>query len=113
MTASFSGVKRKIIYQSGLNNTWVQLPKFWSGYIFALCGTPPSRVTIDMDEQGILTIKPDFELEGIEIAAKRQAAILLDEAAESWLRERGLWQTEIVKKCKPTKKIKEGKDEQA
>ena len=59
MSATFTGAKRKVLYKPGLNNTWIQIPKFWAGYIGALRGAFPTRVNIDMDEFGVLTITPD------------------------------------------------------
>ena len=60
MSATFTGAKRKVLYKPGLNNTWIQIPKFWAGYVGALHnGAFPERVSIDMDEQGVLTITPD------------------------------------------------------
>ena len=59
MSATFSGVKRKVIYKRGLNNTWIQIPKFWAGYVSALTGSFPEEVNIDMDENGVLTITPE------------------------------------------------------
>lgn len=59
MSATFSGVKRKVIYKRGLNNTWIQIPKFWAGYVSALTGFFPEEVNIDMDENGVLTITPE------------------------------------------------------
>ena len=59
MSATFTGAKRKVLYKPGLNNTWIQIPKFWAGYIGALRGAFPTRVNIDMNEQGVLTITPD------------------------------------------------------
>lgn len=116
MTATFTGAKRKIIYQPGQNNTWVQIPKLWSGYIFAMCGIPPARVDISMDEYGMLTIKPDFELEGLEIAQQRQNAIMQGHngEAETWLREHGKWQSEdiITKRGRPTTKRKKPIEEE-
>ena len=59
MSATFTGAKRKVLYKPGLNNTWIQIPKFWAGYIGALRGAFPTRVNIGMDEFGVLTITPD------------------------------------------------------
>jgi hypothetical protein len=59
VSATFTGAKRKVIYKSGLNNTWIQIPKFWAGYVGALHDAFPTRVNIDMDESGVLTITPD------------------------------------------------------
>lgn len=99
MPATITGAKRHIIYKPGLNNVWIQLHRFWVGYVFARCGTPPARISMDMDEQGMLTITPDFELEGEEIAEKRKAAMLEGHngEAEVWLRAHGLWQSDEIK----------------
>ena len=110
MSAKITGAHRKIIYEPGLNNAWVQLHKYWVGYVYALCGTPPGHVVMEMDEYGVLTLTPDFSHEGEEIETKRKEAIA--EAielnknrnprpgkAETWLREHKLWNTDMVK-CK-------------
>ena len=61
MSATVTGVKRKIIYKPGFNNAWVQIPKFFVVYIMALHGSvAPEKVNIDMDEQGVLTITPEY-----------------------------------------------------
>jgi len=110
MSATITGAHRKITYKPGLNNVWVQLPKFWVGYVYALCGIPPERVEIDMDEYGKLTIKPDFKLEGKEVEEKRKAAITEGHGgeAEEWLRAHGLWNSGIItsKKGRPVEKQK-------
>jgi len=101
MSATITDAHRKIIYEPGINNAWVQLHKFWVGYVYAICGAPPEHITMDMDENGVLTLTPDFEHEGKEIANKRKAAIIEGHngPAEAWLRAHKLWGTDIVK-CK-------------
>lgn len=60
MSATFTGAKREVIYGKGLNNTMIQIPKFWAGYVAALHnGAFPETVNIDMDDKGVLTITPE------------------------------------------------------
>lgn len=60
MSATFTGAHRRIIYRSGTNNAWIQIPRFWAGYVTGLFNAAPRKVNIDMDEQGILTIRPIY-----------------------------------------------------
>ncbi len=64
MPATFTGAHRRVKYESkvkykkGVNNAWIQIPPFWAGYILARYGVSPASVSIDMNQDGVLTITP-------------------------------------------------------